>query len=192
MTRRGFAAGALSLAGAAGAASIAGPAPARAADPPPFLGAANQFTLLRPPRKAPWSPVTDGEGRVIDLAALLAGKVVVLNFWATWCAPCIIELPTLDALAGLRAGTDVAVVCVSVDQRGMEKVGPFWRERGFKHLAIRLDPRGELMRAFGARGLPTTYLVEKSGLVAGYLEGHADWASRDALALVDYYRGRSA
>jgi thiol-disulfide isomerase/thioredoxin len=188
VTRRGFAKGALALS----AGIVAAPAGALAAAPPPFLGAGGQFTLLRPLRKAPWAPVQDEAGRPVDLAATLAGKVVVLNFWATWCAPCIVELPTLDRLAGLRAGADCAVVCVSVDLKGMEKVGPFWRERGFKNLAIRLDPRGALMRGFGARGLPTTYVVEKDGTVAGYLEGHADWATAEALALVDFYRGRTA
>jgi thiol-disulfide isomerase/thioredoxin len=188
MTRRGFAKGALALS----AGIVVAPARARAAAPPPFLGAGGQFTLLRPIRKAPWAPVQDEAGRPVDLAATFAGKVVVLNFWATWCAPCVVELPTLDRLAGLRAGADCAVVCVSVDLRGMEKVGPFWRERGFRNLAIRLDPKGGLMRAFGARGLPTTFVVEKDGAVAGYLEGHADWASAEALALVDFYRRRTA
>ena len=160
---------------------------ASAGDPPPFLGAAGQFTLIAPPRKAPLGPVTDEKGGTVDLARL-RGKVIVLNFWATWCAPCILEMPTLDKLKGDLAGTDVEVLVVSVDLKGMEKVGPFWRERGFKHLAILLDQRSALYRAFGTRGLPTTYLIDKSGTIVGYLEGHADWASKEAKALIDYYR----
>jgi thiol-disulfide isomerase/thioredoxin len=118
--------------------------------------------------------------------------VVLLNFWATWCAPCILELPTLDRLQAELGGDRFEVVAVSVDLRGIEKVGPFWQERGYKNLAIRLDQRGTLMRAFGTRGLPTTFLIDHAGNVVGYLEGHADWASPEAKALVRYYTERAA
>jgi hypothetical protein len=82
------------------------------------------------------------------------------------------------------------VVAVSVDLRGMEKVGPFWKEKGYKHLVIRLDQRGTMMKAFGTRGLPTTFLVNHEGDVVGYLEGHADWSSPEAKALIRHYLAR--
>ncbi len=169
------------------AASLLIAAPAGAADPPPFSGAARQFTLITPAKKAPLGAVEDEKGDKIDLGASLKGKVVLLNFWATWCAPCIIELPTLDALQRELGGADFEVVTISIDRRGMEVVGPFWRERGFRHLAIRLDPASRLMRDFGVRGLPTTYLIARDGTVAGYLEGHGDWNSPEAKRLVRFY-----
>lgn len=171
---------------------VAGTMPAAlAGDPPAFMGAAGQFTLIRPVKKAPWAPVDDEKGKPVDLAARLKGKVVLLNFWATWCAPCIHELPTLDKLQSELGSDKFEVVAVSIDLRGMEKVGPFWREKGFKHLAIRLDQRGTMMRAFGTRGLPTTFLVDHEGNVVGYLEGHADWASAEAKALMRHYTSRA-
>ena len=147
--------------------------------------------LIRPLKKAPFASVDDAHGKPIDLAERLKGKVVLLNFWATWCAPCVIELPTLDRLQAELGGAKFEVVAVSVDLKGIEKVGPFWQEKGYRHLQIRLDQRGTMMKAFGARGLPTTFLIDHEGNVVGYLEGHADWASDGAKALVRYYIDRA-
>lgn len=164
---------------------------ARADDPPAFRGAVGQFTLIRPLKEAPLRAVDDENGKPVDLAAALKGKVVVLNFWATWCAPCIQELPTLDRLQAEMGSGRFQVVAVSVDLRGMEKVGPFWKEKGFKHLSILIDQRSQMMRGFKARGLPTTYVIDAEGKVVGYLEGHADWSSPEAKALVRYYLARA-
>jgi thiol-disulfide isomerase/thioredoxin len=131
-----------------------------------------------------------GGGPPVGLDAY-RGRPVVLNFWATWCAPCVLELPTLDKLQAELGGAKFEVVAVSVDLRGIDKVGPFWTEKGYKHLAIRLDQRGAMMKAFGTRGLPTTFLVDHEGNVVGYLEGHADWASPEAKALMRYYIDRA-
>ncbi len=182
---------------AVGIGGIVAASAARAGDPPTgappaFMGAANQFTLISPPKKAPLGAVDDAAGKPVDLAAGLKGKVVVLNFWATWCVPCVIELPTLDKLQAELGSDKFEVVAVSVDLRGIDKVGPFWREKGYRNLAIRLDQRGSMMREFAARGLPTTYLIDHTGTIVGYLEGHADWASAEAKALVRYYLERAA
>jgi thiol-disulfide isomerase/thioredoxin len=185
---RRFAAAGLAVAVAAGLCSVP---VAQAGDPPAFHGAAGQFMLIRPIKKAPFANVDDEKGKPVDLAERLKGKVVLLNFWATWCAPCVTELPTLDKLQGEMGGPKFEVVAVSVDLRGMDKVGPFWKEKGYKHLAVRLDQRSTMMKAFGTRGLPTTFLVDHEGNVVGYLEGHADWASPEAKALMRYYIERA-
>lgn len=164
---------------------------AHADDPPAFRGAFRQFTLIEPLKKAPLAAVDDENGKQVDLAERLKGKVALVNFWATWCVPCVIELPTLDQLQAEMGGAKFEVVAVSVDLRGMEKVGPFWKEKGYKHLAIRLDQRSTMMKHFGARGLPTTFLVDRDGNLAGYLEGHADWSTPEAKALIRHYLERS-
>ncbi|GAC1348143.1 MAG: hypothetical protein NVSMB18_35410 [Acetobacteraceae bacterium] len=112
------------------------------------------------------------------------GQGVVLNFWATWCVPCVAEMPALAALAGLVRGSSVVVLPLSSDRGGAAAVERFYRERGVEGLPVLLDPRGEAARAFATRGIPTTVLIDKNGRERGRLEGAADWASPDAVAAV--------
>jgi thiol-disulfide isomerase/thioredoxin len=163
---------------------------AHAEGPPAFEGLVNAFTVLREPTQAPWGPVVDRNGDPVD-PGRFEGRVVLLNFWATWCAPCVAEMPTLDALQGDMGGEDFMVVTLSVDRRGMETVAPFWEEHGFKNLEIFLDPRSRSYAAFGTRGLPTSYLIDHTGKVVGYMEGHAEWNSEAAKALIRYYLERA-
>ena len=159
--------------------------------PPAFRGAVRQFTLIEPPRKAPFGPIRDAKGDIVDMSRY-AGKVLLVNFWATWCAPCVIEMPTLDRLQAALGGKRFAVLTISVDQRGMEKVGPFFKEKGYRNLPVLLDTRRRTFQAFSGRGLPTTYLIDHRGYVIGYLEGHAEWDSPAARRLIDYYLARAA
>lgn len=163
---------------------------ATAGSPPPFAGAVNQFTVLSEPRDAPFGELLDRNGEPVDVSRF-EGRVILLNFWATWCAPCVVEMPTLDALQGRLGGEDFQVVTVSVDRQGMDVVGPFWREQGFEHLSIFLDPRSQTYAAFGTRGLPTSFLIDHEGRVVGYLEGHAEWNSEAARALIQHYIDRA-
>ena len=113
-----------------------------------------------------------------------AGQGVVLNFWATWCVPCVAEMPALAQLASLLGETRVAILPLSSDRGGAPAVERFYREKSIQGLPVLLDPRGEASRAFGARGIPTTVLIDAQGRERGRLEGAADWASPDAVAAV--------
>lgn len=117
------------------------------------------------------------------------GKVVVLNLWATWCAPCRKEMPALDELARLKGGPDFAVVPISLDFGGVDKPKAFLREIGVKSLPFHADPSNKLFRDLRAvgrgAGLPTTLILDKAGCEIGYLPGPAEWASADALKLID-------
>lgn len=115
----------------------------------------------------------DGTERTI---AYFAGQGVVLNFWATWCVPCVAEMPALDALARAVAGDRVVVLALSSDRGGAPPVERFYRDKGIRTLAVLLDPRGDAARALGARGIPTTVLIDRAGKERGRLEGAADWA----------------
>ena len=97
------------------------------------------------------------DGTVRTLADY-AGQGVVLNLWATWCVPCVAEMPALDALARLVAGDGVAVLALSSDRGGAPPVERFYRDKKIQTLPVLLDPRGDAARALGARGIPTTLL----------------------------------
>jgi thiol-disulfide isomerase/thioredoxin len=109
-------------------------------------------------------------GRV--MLSSFRGKPVVLNFWATWCAPCVAELPDLDRLA---AG-GVVVVAASTDHAGMEVVKPFLARHGISHADVVLDPGNTSTHAAGVVGFPTTLIIDAQGRLRGRLEGPADWS----------------
>ncbi len=118
------------------------------------------------------------DGTVRSLADY-AGQGVVLNLWATWCVPCVAEMPALDALARLMANDGVAVLALSSDRGGAPSVERFYRDKNIQSLPVLLDPRGDAARAVGARGIPTTLLIDRAGKERGRLEGAADWASAE-------------
>ena len=118
------------------------------------------------------------DGTVRTLADY-AGQGVVLNLWATWCVPCVAEMPALDALARLVAHDGVAVLALSSDRGGAPPVERFYRDKSIKTLPVLLDPRGDAARALGARGIPTTLLIDRAGKERGRLEGAADWSSAE-------------
>ena len=121
------------------------------------------------------------DGKQVTLAAF-RGRPVLLNLWATWCAPCIKEMPTLDALAGTLGGS-VKVLTVSEDLEGATKVKPFFAKGGFQHLEAYLDPDIN----FSSRAnlnLPTTILYDSQGKEVWRVAGGMDWASDEARKLV--------
>jgi len=125
----------------------------------------------------------DASGKVLDLQSL-RGKPVLLNLWATWCAPCIAELPTLDALAAKREG-QLRVVAVSQDMTDTGKVAPFLASRGLERLEPWLDPESELTFVIGAASLPTTVFYDAEGKEVWRYVGDSDWTGKDAEALLE-------
>jgi thiol-disulfide isomerase/thioredoxin len=115
----------------------------------------------------------DGSGKQVP--GDWRGRIVVLNFWATWCIPCVAELPALDRLA--QAEPAFAVLAVSADRAGAEVVRPFLASHDIAHLDTLLDPHGEAGRLFGVNGFPTTLILNTAGRLCGRLEGPANWAA---------------
>jgi thiol-disulfide isomerase/thioredoxin len=105
------------------------------------------------------------------------GKVLVVNFWATWCAPCVKEMPTLDALQAKLGGGDFAVVAISQDRDGAKVAKPFADKNGWKNLAFYVEKMGKFARDAQLRGLPTSLVVDKSGKEVGRIEGEVEWDS---------------
>jgi thiol-disulfide isomerase/thioredoxin len=114
-----------------------------------------------------------------------AGKVVLLNIWATWCVPCREEMPALDKLEAKLGGKDFAVVAVNIDKGGPEKAAAFLKETGATHLPLYTDPDGKLFATLKAVGMPTTLIIDREGREIARLVGPADWASPEALAVIE-------
>ncbi len=165
---------------------------APAAQAPPLEGAfADNFTLLDPPVPAPPEAFADLAGGRVRLAAF-KGRVVLLNFWATWCAPCVREMPSLDRLQAALGARGLSVVAVSLDRAGKEVIEPFRARLGLKHLGLYHDPKAALFRAFGVSGLPTSFLIDRRGRIVGGYPGPAEWDSPEARALIEHYLDRPA
>jgi thiol-disulfide isomerase/thioredoxin len=113
------------------------------------------------------------------------GKVVLLNIWATWCVPCREEMPALDKLETKLGGKEFAVVAVNIDKGGPEKAASFLKETGATNLALYTDPSGKLFSVLKAVGMPTTLLIDREGREIARLVGPADWASPEAVAVIE-------
>ena len=112
------------------------------------------------------------------------GHGMVVNMWATWCAPCVAEMPSLEALSKALAPKDVAVLPLSSDRGGANVVRDWYQAHDITALPILLDPKGAMARAFNARGIPTTVIINTAGQVVARLEGAADWGSPESQALI--------
>jgi thiol-disulfide isomerase/thioredoxin len=149
---------------------------------PTVLG---QFTRLDPPRPAPEVNFTRRDGSPLRLADF-HGHWVLINLWATWCAPCVREMPSLDQLQA-RLGNRLTVLAISEDRGGPQIVDPFLERLGLKTLAIYLDPKGGAGQALKVRGLPTSVLIDGKGRIRAQLEGATEWTSPEILATLDGY-----
>lgn len=112
------------------------------------------------------------------------GRGVVLNLWATWCVPCVAELPALATLARHIGAEGIVVLPLSSDRGGAAVVERFYASHAIAGLPVLLDPQGAAARALAARGVPTTIIIDRQGRERARLEGAADWASPAAVAAI--------
>jgi len=159
------------------------------ANAPPLSGWMKNFTPTPDAGPAPQSPMAAQDGRALRLADF-HGRLVLVNFWATWCAPCVREMPSLLRLHRARAGADFTVLAVSQDLKGWPAIRPFVARHALDGLPVAHDPKGALARAFGIRGIPTTVLLDRDGRILGRLAGIAEWDSPEVGMLIDYYAAR--
>ncbi len=141
------------------------------------------------PRAIPPLAWVDADGGPAGLADF-AGTPTLLNLWATWCAPCVRELPMLDTLAGETKGA-LAVVALNQDRAG-DTARRYWAERGFDNLALYLDPGLEAFGTLNVRGLPLTLIVDSEGREIGRLEGIAEWTAPGVVAFLKSLEAASA
>jgi thiol-disulfide isomerase/thioredoxin len=148
-------------------------------------GAEVRFRAIPEPDPAPPPPMRflDREGREHALPEF-AGRGVLINLWATWCGPCIAEMPALDRLQGALGDAGLVVLPLSSDRGGRAAVEAFYGAKRLARLGIWLDPGGAAARALGAAGLPTSVIVGRDGLVRGRVEGALPWDGMEAQAAV--------
>jgi peroxiredoxin len=134
------------------------------------------------PSEAPEFTLMGLEGRSAQLREF-RGKLVLLNFWATWCTPCLHEMPSMERLYQTFKQTDFVLLAVSMDRQGEEVTRPF-----VEHLKltfpILLDRTSEVGRQYGVRGLPTSYLIDPDGRLIGAVIGAREWYRDEAKALI--------
>ena len=116
------------------------------------------------------------------------GKVVLVNFWATWCGPCIREMPSLANLQKKRGGSDFTVLALSQDLKEWGRVSPFLNKLGINNLPVYVDRNMRIARRLKVVGLPTTIMFSKNGMELGRLNGMAECDTPQALRLIDHYR----
>jgi thiol-disulfide isomerase/thioredoxin len=142
-----------------------------------------EFVPSTQPYPAPAISLADTSGHSVELSEL-QGKLVIVNLWATWCGPCLREMPSLERLQS-RLGERVAVLAISEDRGGNKSVEPFIAKLGLKSVKIYIDPKSEVGHAFGVRGLPTSFLIDREGKVLGRVEGAAEWDSPKILGVLE-------
>jgi len=171
------------------------PAVALAKKVAPFArGEVAAVNVAKSPLKVPDLGFEDANGKKLSLADF-RGRTVLLNLWATWCVPCRKEMPTLDALQGELGSNDFQVVAVNIDTRDPNKPKRFLKDIGVSKLTYYADPSAKSfqdLKSIGrAFGMPTTMLVDPQGCEIGTIAGPAEWASKDALALIKAALGKS-
>ena len=149
--------------------------------------ALGEFIVLDTKLPAPALAFTTLSGEAKSLADF-RGHLVLVNLWATWCAPCVAEMPALERLQ-TKLGSDLTVVAISEDRNGNAAVEPFLAQHGIKNLAIELDPKSAALNAFSVQGLPASFLIGPDGLIIGRLDGAAKWDEPAMLSILGRYLG---
>jgi thiol-disulfide isomerase/thioredoxin len=166
----------------AAAAAILGAAPvlrlARGAQP-----AGPDLVFHVHPRELPNLRFSDGAGRPTSLAAF-RGRVVLLNVWATWCPPCLQEMPTLDRLQAALGGPGFEVVALSIDHAGLPVVQAFFDRTSIKHLQPYMDTFGDATSNFALAGVPLTLLIDREGREIGRKLGPMAWDNPRMVQLI--------
>jgi thiol-disulfide isomerase/thioredoxin len=166
------------------AAAVALPGTAWAEIPKSLVtGAMARFKPARPPKPMPDLEFLDADDKPLRLANL-TGKARLINLWATWCGPCVKEMPSLDRLQAEMGKDRFVVLPLSLDGPTRPKVAPFYEDKKLSHLGVYFDKGRKAMQALDISILPTSILVDAQGREIGRLEGEADWDNPEALALM--------
>lgn len=129
------------------------------------------------------SVVSITNGNTLKLSGL-KGKVVLLNFWATWCPPCREEIPSMMKLNGIMAGKPFQLVAISIDEGGKPAVESFFKESGYS-LPAYLDESGASAKSYGITGVPESFIIDKNGVLVKKIIGGASWDSPEVVSILE-------
>jgi thiol-disulfide isomerase/thioredoxin len=138
---------------------------------------------VKPPKSLPEIAFTDGAGAGHKLAEW-KGKVVLVNLWATWCAPCKKEMPSLARLQAKLGGADFTVLPISLDRGGPDKPGKYLTAAKLDGLGLYLDSANALLQTLQAPGLPLSVLLDREGREIARMAGPAEWDSAEAETII--------
>lgn len=141
------------------------------------------LVLLDPPKQPPEFSFQTATGEKQTLADY-RNQGVVLNIWATWCVPCLAEMPALNQLAGFLRDFSVNVLPISIDTKGLAAVRKYYTAHQIENLPILLDPSGDIADAFKIDGIPATFVINRHGRLVAHCLGAAEWDSPDAVATI--------
>jgi len=137
----------------------------------------SRFIEMQSAREVPDVTFIDTEGGEVNLKQY-KGKVVMVNLWATWCAPCIKEIPQMENIRQTNIDKDLVVLPISIDEE-TDKVKPFLARHGLAHYKTWLDPNKDIDQVMPADVVPATYVFDGSGNLIGFLRGYLDWGDED-------------
>ena len=157
--------------------------PAAAASPP-TSGKLTAFVTRKTPEALPDIAFMNGAGELLKLSSF-KGRTILLILWATWCAPCREEMPSLDRLQKAIGSDKFEVVALSLDRQGLEGSRKFLSDVKAANLKLYVDPTAKQGTVLKLIGMPTTILIDKEGRELGRLAGPAEWDSDDAKKLVE-------
>lgn len=156
------------------------------ASPPVLEGRYSAFKPSVHPERLPEATFFDASDRPLGFGDF-HGKLVLVNLWATWCPPCVKEMPSLDELQAHFRKRAFEVVAICSKCGSLDDIRGFFDTQGIDDLVIYTDPELHILPLLGVRGLPTSILVDPDGNALGRLEGDAEWASPEAKRLVEHY-----
>jgi len=154
----------------------------------PSDGTVRSFIKMPKKSKDPVITLLDMKSKPIDLSAF-KGKIVVLNIWATWCSPCLRELPALDRLQAKFNKSDFIILPVSIDKRGAKVTLPYYKKLGLKNIEFYHDSKKRLRQFFPIDVVPATFILDRNGKPISFMRSFIDWDDELAVKMFEYYIG---
>ncbi|MEH6626653.1 MAG: TlpA disulfide reductase family protein [Motiliproteus sp.] len=155
----------------------------------PSDGTVGSFRAVEPPMPVPPITMIKNNMETLGLEAF-RGKIVLLNLWATWCPPCIRELPALDRLQQRQGGADFVVIALAVDRAEFAEVKAFYDKLNLNHLDLYQGEADNVSGSFPIDVFPASFFIDRDGNVLSYLRSFADWDAPEADRLVQYHKAQ--